>query len=419
AMRWDALLTFGTYYQVNRMKKELALVRQAHPGLLADPKNQLTIARLLFWNADYQEAWSMTRAIASGKDPLPQTWILVGDLFTFTQKMRNIGQGPLHTQIREFLAGQGKQIATIGILQPILIDVLHPQMNLAKLASLDALDREPASAPGPGTAGQLKARVDAIGKVLRALEQQQSVLHAYTKSPAAQIAVAGLCASPLLKQEAIRRLEQQKENPIAAKQWGDLVAKIGVKIAELQSIARQEQASCDQQRQNIAYMKPSKEIVSPLCDEYSCYPTVPKSMEDVLAFEEERRKSPKDRLDAVRQYLTIGAWAPAEVLAFAATSPKERTLLLAVIRLAMGDTWNAAPLFKEVTGDPQQAPHAYLMLAGIAWRHGHLRLAADQLSRIRQGAKLLDWEEKIYDQIKDSVGKLLTEAPRSFEVAGF
>ncbi len=66
--------------------------------------------------------------------------------------------------------------------------------------------------------------------------------------------------------------------------------------------------------------------------------------------------------------------------------------------------------FKEVATDPQQAPHTYLMLAGIAWRHGHLKLAADQLARIRQGTKLLDWEEKIYDEIRSDCGSLLTEA---------
>jgi hypothetical protein len=150
-------------------------------------------------------------------------------------------------------------------------------------------------------------------------------------------------------------------------------------------------------------MKPTQEIISPLCNEYSCYPTVPGKMEDILAFEEERKKNPTTRLDAVRRYLMIGAWAPAEVLAYQAPSGKERSLLLAFIRIAMGDTWNAAPLLKEAYTDPAQAPHAYLFLAAIAWRYGHFDIAAEQINHVRSNEKLLDWEEKMLDQVRSSI----------------
>jgi hypothetical protein len=390
------------------MKTELAVIRRDHPAMLKDPKNQLAIARLFFWNAEYPEAWRMARDLAMAEEPLPQTWVLIGDLFSYTQKMKNIGQAPIYNSIREFLAGQGKKIANVTILQPILGDVLYPQMNLAKLATLEE-DRTPASVPQK-KGYELKARVEAIARTLQALDKQQAVLKAYAQSPAAQVAVAGLCASPLLKREAIRRLDLYKRDPIASPQWKEFVSRVDMKIRELEGIARQEQGSCEQQRQVIAYMKPSQEIISPLCNEYSCYPTVPGKIEDVLAYEEERRHAPSTRLDQIHKYLAIGAWAPAEVTAYTSNSPKERTMLLAFMRLAMGDTWNAAPLLKEAASDPAQAPHANLMLAAIAWRHGHLKLAADQLRRIRQDAKLLDWEEKIFDQVRSAAGQFLGEA---------
>jgi tetratricopeptide (TPR) repeat protein len=420
AMHWEALTTFGTYYQMSHMKSEIDILRREHPQTINDSKNQMTIARLYFWNANYTDAWNMARAMADAKDPPAQTWVLISDLFSYTQKMKNIGQGSIYSSIREYLLGHGKQIAGIGILQPILVDVLYPQLNIAKLGTLEELDREPAGAEQAKTPGaELKARVESIARILKALDRQQAVLKSYTQSPAAQIAVAGLCAAPILKRAVVAKLGQFREHPIASKQWNDFVARVGTKMNELSDIARQEQTSCDQQKKTIAYMKPSQEIISPLCGEYSCYPTVPSKMEDILALEEERRKNPSTKLDDVRRYLSIGAWAPAEVMAYSSNSPKERALLLAYIRVAMGDTWNAAPLLKDATTDSAQAPHAYLLLAAIAWRHGAFGVAADQLNHIRGQPQFLGWEEKIYDEVKSSIPDHSTAAVGNTRDLGF
>ena len=235
------------------------------------------------------------------------------------------------------------------------------------------------------------------------LEKQKAALHTYAESPITQISVSALCAAPLLRRDAIHRLTALQSPPLSAAQWQEFTHKLDAKLAEMEGVAKEEEASCNQHRHHLMYTRATIDAVSPLCaDGTPCFPEKPDHSESLLTLEEGWRKDKPSRLDRVYRYLTVGAWAPAELTAYQSQSAHERALLLGLIRLAMGDTWNSAPLLRDAAEEASLAPHAKLFLAAIAASNGYAANASRDLASVGPGAHWEDWEGALYSKLSSA-----------------
>jgi hypothetical protein len=90
------------------------------------------------------------------------------------------------------------------------------------------------------------------------------------------------------------------------------------------------------------------------------------------------------------------------LIAYQSQSAHERALLLGLIRLAMGDTWNSAPLLRDAVQEPTLSAHAKLFLAAIAASNGYAANASRDLASVGTGARWEDWEGALYSKLSSA-----------------
>jgi hypothetical protein len=394
--RWDAIVIFGSYYDTPSLKREVAVLRNDHSKILADPKNAASLARLLFWNGEQSQAWELIKPLVSSANPPASSLTLLVDLFYASKR----SQPALFAEVKDFVFKRKGVLESFPLVQAFAGEVFFDPVKLGQLSNWQDQSRLPASAPPSGNAqADLKARVDAVASVLKGLEANKTEINPYATSPVIQAYSAASCAYPQIDDEAARRLDILKSPPIASKQWPDFLKRIEEKSRAIRDESATQKAVCDKQKRNLAFLKPSAPTNSPFCDHLACFPDHPEKVSAVFDVESGWKKEIKSRLERLIGYLQIGAWAPAEVLAFSSPSQKERTLLLGWLRVALGDTWNGAALLKEIKQDPEYGKHARFLLARIAWRHGYRQIASEEVGKTRAD-DLNDYEKALLDEMQ-------------------
>lgn len=400
-VRWEALTLFGTYYQLKKMKSELETVIKKKSNLLNDGQNRLALARLLFWNGDYEGSWSLIQPLTEARETDANVWILLSNLYFYAKKEKS----DIFRVIQKFLMENRKRLANNTILQPLWAGVSQARFderqfegwlggggrNVAGLLP-DFDEKQPSHI-------NLRKKVDAVGRILKESNEQQQKLKQISMESPPQVALEALCYAPNISLTAASLLNQLKSPSVQSGQWPEFVKKLDSKVEELKTSADRQKSVCQKQMDLFAFMPPNRKVDSPLCDEELCFSLIPKSIKSVLELEAQWKKDPVDRLEKIYSYLKLGAWATAEYAAYSAPTFQERTILLGFIRLALGDTWNAAPLFDEANKDPKFSRHGKLFMARIAWRFGNKEYASRELAGVtRQGFH--EWEKLLFDEMK-------------------
>ncbi|MGE0615220.1 MAG: tol-pal system YbgF family protein, partial [Bacteriovoracia bacterium] len=377
AIRWDAALIFGAYYQVNAMRKEITALVERRSPIVLDANNQIDLARLYFWGGDFDAAWKIVRPVVSGKSPLPTSLMLLRDLYAAARREKH----PLYKDLRAFLETNYPALKVHGMLQPLWAELLYPNFDGRKLVEWDR-ERTQATGSGgrkPSAVDHLKARLADVTAILASLEERRTGVRKYLASGAPQVSVAAVCITPRLSKRAASHLKRLLSPAVESTQWPDFVRKLQAKVTELEKVSEKEQANCDKQKVVTAYMASNPTAPSTLCRKaQECFPNRPANVNQVNDLENEWNDPAIARLDKVEAYIRIGAWAPAEILAFSAPSVHERSLLLGYIRLAVGDMWNALPLFQEAAKDPKLASQSELFLAYAALKNGYRDVASQR-----------------------------------------
>lgn len=418
--RWDAVLKFGIYGELRPMKLEWHALAKNQSALLKDPKNIHLLARLLFWNGDYKGAWDTIRGVLNSNTPPSYAWLLLIDISLALQNNAQETLKPLEKEVQDFLwksqAIQKNNTILFGIyhllnLQKISANQhtkgMSPAVNYKNYPKTgfrwnpQQYPLPPGASPSDPPQAQLKARLDQVASTLKALSAQTQPLAAWMSSSNYQASTRGICGSAWIKSEGINRLNSLKNPAIASPQWKDFLKKLDVKIAEVNAEFGNEQKICAQQNQLAAYLLPDDETLSPLCNKKICFPLAPPSSEAILKIEQKflTQNSSLNRTAQILELLEIGAWASAEQLAYSAPQASEKNFLLGLIRLAIGDAWNAATIFKELRNDAAQGYRARLILARIAWRFGHPEIAKAELQSIPTKVVFSAWENELKEGI--------------------
>ena len=378
------------------MNALLTQMAERHQPFLNAPEQQLTLARLYFWNGNDQQAYRRLRpTLAQSKVPT-QAWILVRDLFDVTQKR----SPDVNTAVKNFLIENHDRLKKEPLLQPIWASILYPefeaqqmaqwnQVGLRGLASISSAARQ-----GPPQS-QLKARLGEVALTLKRLGQSEAEIKEFVDSPAPQVTVAAICMAPKLRQEAINRLEQLKQPKVNSNQWQAFLGRLQGKINELQAQAQSEATVCEKQKRIIAFMPPLKATPSPLCNGQQCYPLTPTSVSELVSLSQKSPKALSEQLGLVNQMLERGGYAVAEDYAYQVSPLEHRKVLLGYLRLAVGDPWNAVTLLQSAQRSPAAKPHSQLLLSRILWRHGNRRLASESLRGLNP-QNLLPWERDLF-----------------------
>jgi hypothetical protein len=106
------------------------------------------------------------------------------------------------------------------------------------------------------------------------------------------------------------------------------------------------------------------------------------------------------RLDKIHELVKIGAWATAEFVAYSEDITVKRSMLLALIRIARNDTWNAFALLKEAEKDEDLKSHAKLFLSYIALKNKDETSAKGEFVNVNS-QDLSSWEKVIYKVLKE------------------
>lgn len=403
---WEIATTYGAYGDLSRMKRELRKLTAAYPSYLNLKERRLKIARLMFHNKKYKEAWSRLENHL-GVDVPVEAWVLLVDLFNQTEE----ASPKVYREVQGFLKRNKKRFEEVRILQPLWAELFAKRTVVtAEWASpIQKAERTPASKPQ----FLLESRQKNVKAVLERRDQGRKLFVDYLSSDYPRVRANGFCEVLHLNQEVEKDLSSLKEPAIedannveTTNGWKALSEQIDFELREVRSAIQSQQKECSDLSTQIVYMPLFPKRRNAFCSESDCFPIKAEfgDIREVELSEEmeevENGKPTAKLVHLIFEYIKIGAWGAAEMRANLARKQSHRDLLVGMIRLAAGDPWGALPYLESAKADGETRHHAYLLLARMAWVNGNQKIYESNKEQIDKDY-LLAWQKRWLEEMDE------------------
>ena len=145
-------------------------------------------------------------------------------------------------------------------------------------------------------------------------------------------------------------------------QWAQFILMLEQKIQDLEKEKAKEQELCEAQKINYQHY-PHQLTARIPCMNSICFKDESSTI-DILKYE--KKQKTKDIIARVEGYLQIGAHSRAEYLISDIKDTHKASFLMGMVRLAQGDTTNAAMIFKTLAKEKEYTDKSELYLKYIA-----------------------------------------------------
>ncbi len=380
---WNAALLYATYNNIKDFKKTIETIKLTQ-------KREEIIARLYFVNHKYHESWGTLSLMLNKKIYTSNNLLLLGDLYRVSNK-------DIHAMVYKYL----KNNQALLNKNKSLLDLKPLFAKEQYFTQMYPLINEIYSTPKRSIASkteihlQLKERLNSVAAFLAEYGKRKKMLQKHINNDIHQISLDALCKASELTTKASISLENLKSPGLESLQWDDFVKKIDDKVAQLNSVALKEKNNCQKKRHEFFYISSldnqENQGISPLCDSKTCFPDSPDFKKLIKLIQNNKNQT---IIENLHQYLEIGAWAKAEELAYSIKDISERSLLIAIIRLANKDTLNAYGLLLKAKENSTLKSQINFLLGRIALFNGHHELAQKMHQDIVI-EKLSDWQKDL------------------------
>ncbi len=362
SMGWEALVLSAAYYQWDHFDDILTFLQTQKSSYLNKEGNQIFLSKAYFYRKDFEKSWELTQKLI-GEQTQVAAWTLLIDNLRFAGSS-------VRSEIREYLKKNEKAFEKVDLLKPIWGELMKEEYmdKVSDLLDMD-YERKPASIGEDDVkiVKQLKEKLADVANTMGEMNFKKEKLSSALIKNIPQTGLDIACKGPLLTDEALKNLDDIKNDPIDSPQWAQFVAKIDEKVSELNSLKENEMKTCEKLKNELVYFGQFKKMYTPFCDEEDCLFDNNPDLGDILSLEEKWHKSGKqDSFEKFLHFLKAGAFTQAEFLAAQETNQEQQVFMFGLIRLALSDYWSTFAIMQTFKNEPKWKNSSEYILAIMA-----------------------------------------------------
>ncbi|MBF0312664.1 MAG: hypothetical protein HQK50_06030 [Oligoflexia bacterium] len=350
---FNLLLTYGQYRNKQQFLKILKELQKQNSAQLQILDNKIVLARLLFWNNLLRDAWDLLSVIIETeiiptynqkKNYAPDSpqyyasYLLLNDLYYVVTTTSDA----LKPKVDTFLKKHQQELIPTSTLTPLWGTLFHKDYNKENPVWGVWTKSIPTTTTTPTIIEIIKGTLDQIANKIK-------VITKFSNSPSLEVRADAICALSNFRQEALNELEQAKNHP-EMNQWKGLAQKLTDNIQNFLSLLQKEQAACATLKAEAKFVPLISTYITP-----NKKPLLLNKESEAAAFQLPALSNHQQRLKQVEELLDQQEYALAEKVVLneyknGNDNSEEflamKSYLLALIRLAHHDTYNASLLLK-------------------------------------------------------------------------
>jgi len=355
-MIWDYSVIYASYYLRNQFEDGLLELAKVNNAILSAPQSVITLTKIYLNFAQYDKSLELILSYLAENAPTNEIILLLRDIFFLSG--RDNQEDKAFLRVTKYLKDNETKLRDNILLREIwaeiynkegMADFVKLEDTPATLLLLELSKKQKKEIQADSTlseqerADHLKKRVEEVGTVLKELMAVKEIIQTHIIEWQPQLAVSYICQAPLKTENAILALAQIKAAPIASSQWPEFVSKIDGKIVELTQAKQEESALCQQYESSFAMMR---KVDKPFCAGKLC---IGGRIEVEGAFKSimEIEKKSKSVDERIMQLISHADYLRAEYLISGLEDKNRKGLYLAIMRFAIGDSWNSSLLLRK------------------------------------------------------------------------
>ncbi|OFZ21858.1 MAG: hypothetical protein A2202_00330 [Bdellovibrionales bacterium RIFOXYA1_FULL_36_14] len=349
---WDAMIIFASYHDEKNFLACLEIISSQMPSFIKTTDRQIILSRLYYYLKDFNNAWNSLKPFIQ-KELDTKTALLFLDIYTKSKD--------LNSKVFQEMEDEKKKMHDTWIKSSYFSHLWafdhEKEYDTLITEWTQTNNRLPAFEKNT-----LKVLVENVKKELTDLTTIKEKMEKALLPHAPQISVKVFCAAEVVTSNTIKNLKQIGKYKLEDPQWAQFILMLEQKIQDLEKDKAKEQELCEAQKINYQHY-PHQLTARIPCMNSICFKDESSTI-DILKYE--KKQKTKDIIARVEGYLQIGAHSRAEYLISDIKDTHKASFLMGMVRLAQGDTTNAAMIFKTLAKEKEYTDKSELYLKYIA-----------------------------------------------------